>query len=119
MSMERTVVILKPDAFERGLVGDIISRFERVGLRIVGSKTLKVSPDFVAQHYPDDQDYLKSVGGKTIASHTTRGDNVKPLLGSDDPAEIGQKIRHWNMEYLSKSPVPNLLPDLLERYSIF
>ena len=105
MSMERTVVILKPDAFERGLVGDILSRFELVGLRIAGSKTLKVSREFVAQHYPDDKEYLKSVGVKTIASHTKRGDDVAAIFGSTDPAEIGQKIRHWNMDYLSKSPV--------------
>jgi nucleoside-diphosphate kinase len=39
--MERTLIILKPDAVKRGIVGEILSRFERVGLKIVGAKMLK------------------------------------------------------------------------------
>ncbi|GAC1390697.1 MAG: nucleoside-diphosphate kinase [Candidatus Saccharimonadales bacterium] len=45
--MERTLIVLKPDALKRGIVGDIVSRFENVGLKIVGCKMLQ--PDY--QHY--------------------------------------------------------------------
>lgn len=49
--MERTLIILKPDALMRGIAGEIISRFERVGLKIVGAKMLQPDVDHYYQHY--------------------------------------------------------------------
>jgi nucleoside-diphosphate kinase len=49
--MERTLVILKPDAVQRGLIGAIVERFERRGLRIAGMKLLQLSEAFARQHY--------------------------------------------------------------------
>lgn len=49
--MERTLVILKPDALQRGIVGEIITRFERVGLKIVATKMLAPSEEHYHQHY--------------------------------------------------------------------
>ena len=49
--MERTLIILKPDAVQRGLCGDIITRFERKGLQIVGMKLMKISPELASTHY--------------------------------------------------------------------
>lgn len=51
MAMERTVVLVKPDAFQRGLVGKIVSRFEQKGLKIVGMKMIKMSPALAKEHY--------------------------------------------------------------------
>ncbi len=53
--MERTLIILKPDAVQRGLVGDILARFERRGLRIVGMKWLQVSPALARAHYAEHE----------------------------------------------------------------
>lgn len=49
--MERTLVILKPDAVQRGLVGEIIARLERRGLRVAGMKLLQVSDELARKHY--------------------------------------------------------------------
>lgn len=49
--MERTLIILKPDAVQRGIVGEIITRFERAGLKIVGVKMLKPDYDHFYHHY--------------------------------------------------------------------
>ncbi len=49
--MERTLVIIKPDGVQRGLVGEIIGRFERRGLRIAGLKMVHVSRDLAEEHY--------------------------------------------------------------------
>ena len=49
--MERTLIIVKPDGVQRGLVGEIIRRFEQRGLRIVGMKFMQVSRDLAEQHY--------------------------------------------------------------------
>lgn len=49
--MDTTLIILKPDAVQRGLMGRIISRFEEKGLQIVGAKLMKISPELAATHY--------------------------------------------------------------------
>jgi nucleoside-diphosphate kinase len=49
--MERTFVIIKPDAVQRGLIGEIVSRFERRGLKIAGMKFMQVSEELARQHY--------------------------------------------------------------------
>ncbi len=49
--MERTLVIIKPDGVQRGLVGPIISRFEARGLKIVGMKLMQISAELAARHY--------------------------------------------------------------------
>ena len=51
--METTLIILKPDAVQRGLMGRIISRFEDKGLQVVGAKLMRITPELAAQHYKD------------------------------------------------------------------
>ena len=51
--METTLIILKPDAVQRGLMGKIITRFEDKGLQIVGAKLMQISPELAATHYQD------------------------------------------------------------------
>ncbi|MCL4827017.1 MAG: nucleoside-diphosphate kinase [Caldilinea sp.] len=51
MKMERTFVMVKPDGVQRGLIGEIISRFERRGLKIVGMRMVQVSDELARQHY--------------------------------------------------------------------
>ena len=48
--MERTLVLLKPSAVQRALIGEVISRFEKKGLRIVGMKMLQLTDELLAQH---------------------------------------------------------------------
>jgi nucleoside-diphosphate kinase len=49
--MERTLILLKPDAVQRGLVGQVLSRFETKGLKIVAMKLMKITPQLAAKHY--------------------------------------------------------------------
>lgn len=51
MELERTVVLIKPDGIQRGLVGDIISRFEKKGLKLVGIKMLRADGALLEKHY--------------------------------------------------------------------
>lgn len=106
---ERTVVLLKPDAVKRGLVGEIISRFERAGLKTVALKMVWVDKDLVAKHYPDQRDYLITVGNKTIKTYEEYGRDPKEELGTKDAYEIGKMVRQWNMGFLTSGPVVALL----------
>ncbi len=49
--MERTLILLKPDAVQRGLVGQVLSRFEQKGLKIAAMKLMKIKPELAARHY--------------------------------------------------------------------
>ena len=53
--METTLIILKPDAVQRGLMGRIISRFEDKGLQLVGAKFMQISNELASTHYSDHQ----------------------------------------------------------------
>lgn len=107
--VERTLIVFKPDSVERGLVGEILNRFEKIGLRVLASKTAKVGPEFVAMHYPDREDYLKSVGEKTLKNYVEEGVDPREVFGTADALKIGQQIRRWNMDYLSRGSVMALV----------
>ena len=102
---ERTIVVFKPDSVKRGLVGEILSRFERVGLRIVGSKTVKVTEGFIAQHYPDKEEFLRGMGLKALENYVQHKLDPIKEIGTADPVKIGKRIRRWNMDFLSRGPV--------------
>lgn len=51
MTMERTLILLKPDAVQRGFIGQVLSRFEKKGLKLVGMKMLRMSPALAKEHY--------------------------------------------------------------------
>ena len=54
-NVERTLVVVKPDGVRRGLVGEIIGRLERKGLKIVAARTLRVPPELAQRHYAEHQ----------------------------------------------------------------
>lgn len=103
--MEKTVVLIKPDGVKKGLIGEILSRFERVGLKLVASKLIWVDKTHVGKHYVDKNDYHKTVGEKTLENYKKYGFDAKENLGTTDPIEIGRMVRQWNMEFLSSGPV--------------
>lgn len=49
--MERTLIIVKPEGVQRGLIGNVISRFEQRGLKLVGLKLIQIAPELAEQHY--------------------------------------------------------------------
>ena len=54
-NLERTLVLVKPDGVKRGIVGEILTRFERKGLKILAAKTLRVTPELAQRHYAEHQ----------------------------------------------------------------
>lgn len=104
--MERTLVVLKPDAVARGLSGEIINRFEKVGLKIVAAKLLLASGSLVEKHYPTDREELWiGIGNKTLDNYKQLDMDPDKSLGTADPKEIGKMVRVWLMEYISEGPV--------------
>lgn len=102
---QRTLVLIKPDAMNRGLAGEIISRFERIGLKMIACKLTKADHHLASTHYPVTEEWLLKVGKNTIGDCEKYGVNVKEVIGTDDPIEIGKKVHEWNMDYILSAPI--------------
>lgn len=98
---ERTLVIVKPDALQRSLVGEIVKRYERVGLKLVGLKMFVPEEEKVEQHYLLDPDWKKAVGEKAIESYRKKGQEPP----SSDPIEVGDRVLAGLKKYLTSGPV--------------
>jgi nucleoside-diphosphate kinase len=104
--IEKTLVLVKPDAFKRGLVGRIIARFERAGLNLDEMKIIKKPlTEIVKKHYPDDKKWLRSIGRKTIDTYKKYNFALINDLSTDDALEIGKLIRKWLVQYITSGPV--------------
>ena len=108
--VERTLSIIKPDAVARGLIGDILKRFESAGLKIVAAKLLRLSPDqaraFYAVHkersfYASLTAYMSS-GPILVAALEGKGAIMKnrEIMGATDPAKAapGTIRRDWGRD---------------------
>jgi len=98
---ERTLVFVKPDGVQRGLVGEVLRRFERAGLKLVGLKMVWPDRKLLERHYPRDETFLKTIGGKTKEAFAGARLDVKKETGTDDPLEIGRQVRSWLLDYVS------------------
>lgn len=108
--MERSLVLVKPDGVMRGLIGEIIGRFEKSGLKLVAMKMVWVDKELLSKHYPDSRiEFLKGMGEKTLKTYEQYGKDAKKELGTTDALEIGKMINVWNMEALSSGPVVAML----------
>ena len=108
--IQKTLVLLKPDTVQRGLIGEALGRFERAGLKVVAMKLMMVPKELAEKHYPDArQEWLKGMGGKTLQNYKEFGVDPVKDLGTDDPLEIGLMINRWNIEFLTSGPIVALI----------
>ncbi len=96
--IERSLVLLKPDAVQRGLVGKIITRFENAGLKIVGMKMLWVSKEFAGKHYPES--LINIMGKKSIEELEDLGIKI-----DKSEEEIGRQAREDLLEFITEAPL--------------
>lgn len=102
---ERTVVLVKPDGVKRGIIGDIITRMERCGLKVIAMKMITATEEQAYKHYPQSEEWLKGMGNKTLEHYKKY--NVNPIdeLGTDDALEIGKMVSGWLVDFLTSGPV--------------
>jgi nucleoside-diphosphate kinase len=97
---ERTFVIIKPDGVQRGLVGEIIKRFERTGLKMVYLKFAKLDPQKVWEHYGKDDAWFLKKGTGIVADRTAAG-----LPIEKEAIEYGKDIIGTNVTFMTSGPV--------------
>ncbi len=98
---ERTLVIIKPDGIQRSLIGEIIQRYERVGLKLIGIKMMIPTAEMIEKHYTIDPEWRVKTGMKTIKGYLDKGQ--KPP--HDDPLKITAIILKNLMKYMTSGPV--------------
>jgi nucleoside-diphosphate kinase len=104
--MEQTLVVLKPDAVKRGLIGEIIGRFEKVGLKVVAAKFVKVDEALAEKHYPVEREaWVRAMGEKTLENYQKFNIDPVKMLGTADTFVIGKMIQKWLVEYITSDPV--------------
>src|SRR3989344_5037247 len=102
---QKTVIILKHDAVARGLMGEIIKRFDRAGLKLIALKFVQAEKDLAVKHYPSETEWLRQVGERTLGEYREKGQDPIKEMGTDDPVKIGQIIKSWMTDYLTEGPV--------------
>jgi nucleoside-diphosphate kinase len=99
MVVERTLVLIKPDGVQRGLIGKIIGRFEDAGLKIIGMKMVWVNEEFARKHYTEDlekrrgkhvRDYMTDfIKSGPVVAYVLEGvdaiENVRKMVGATEP----------------------------------
>lgn len=103
--IEKTLIIIKPDAVKRGLIGIIIETFENVGLKLLAAKMLKPDLQVIKNHYPGTSEWIKEMGEKTIASFKESGDDVKKTFGTANPVELGRFVYDRLIKYWQEGPI--------------
>ncbi|MDD3647254.1 MAG: nucleoside-diphosphate kinase [Candidatus Dojkabacteria bacterium] len=102
---ERTLVVIKHDAVMRGLIGEVIQRLERVGLKLVALEFLSATEDMGDKHYASSDENLKRFGNNTLGMCKEQGVDPKEKYGTEDPLEIGRMVKRWNVELITRGPV--------------
>lgn len=103
---ERTLVVIKPDGVQRTLIGEIIKRYERAGLKLVGLKLLVPTYDMARDHYMvGGEEWLEDVGRKAAEAYKKRG-SESPYK---TPRDNGVAILEANAKYLSAGAVVALI----------
>jgi len=97
MARERTFVMAKPDAVQRGLVGELIARLEERGLKLVGAKVMQIDDELARQHYDEhvDEPYFEDlrefITAGPVVPMVWEGEDatrqVRQMIGATDPAE--------------------------------
>jgi len=97
LAIERTLILVKPDAMQRGLAGEVLHRFERRGLRIVGLKLVQVRQELAAQHYAEHEGkpfypgLIEYITSSPVIAAVLEGTGaiamVRKTIGKTNPAE--------------------------------
>lgn len=105
MTNQSTLVLIKPDGYQRSLACTILARFESRGLAIKEIRVSGGEAALIGQHYPADPEWLTAIGTATLSEYTVLGIDPAAALGTADPGQAGQQVRGWVIEYMLSAPI--------------
>lgn len=101
IKQEQTLVLIKPDGVQRGLIGEIIKRYETCGLKLVALKMTIPTKELALKHYSTDPDWAIKTGTKSFEAYEKQG----RALPGKDPIEFAEGIRRKLMDFMSSGPI--------------
>lgn len=101
--------MLKPDGVKKGLIGEVIKRFEQRGLKIVALEMFQPTHEEIDNHYPKDAVWIKRLGEKTLSTYEKYQFDAMEDFGTTAPEEIGPEIRKWLVDYMLSAPLVKMV----------
>ncbi len=106
---EKTFVMIKPDGVRKGLIGEILSRFEQRDMKIVALQMFQPTYKQMDNHYPKDKAWITRIGEKTAATYEKYGYSLKKDYGTEDRFKIGKMVRGWLIDYMISAPLVKMV----------
>jgi len=101
--------MIKPDGVRKGLIGEIIRRFEQRDLKIVALEMFQPEHDKLDNHYPKNKEWITRLGHKTLATYEKYGYDALADFGTAEPEKIGPEIRKWLIDYMKTAPLVKVI----------
>ena len=98
--IEKTLIAIKPESIQRHLIGELINKFEKRGLKMVACKMVAPTEKQVKEHYPDDKEWYVSSGTKTWNNYKDKG-----ITPPGTPIELAKRTRTRLIEHLTNRPI--------------
>jgi len=106
---EKTFVMIKPDGVRKGLIGEIIRRFEQRDLKVVALEMTQPLYEQIDNHYPKKEEWITRLGEKTKSTYEKYGYDLMSDFGTEDTAKIGPEVRKWVIDYMITAPVVKMI----------
>ena len=106
---EKTFVLIKPDGVRKGLIGEVISRFEQRDFKIVALEMFMPTHQMIDDHYPKDNAWKERLGGKTLSTYEKYTLDPIASLGTNDALKIGEMVREWLIGYMISAPLVRMI----------
>jgi len=106
---EKTFVMIKPDGVKKGLIGEIIKRFEQRDLKIVALQMFEPTRKMIDDHYPKDEAWITRLGEKTLATYQKYGYDPVDDFGTDRAEVLGPEIRRWLIDFMTSAPLVKMV----------
>src|SRR5579859_5459459 len=106
---EKTFVMIKPDGVRKGLIGEIVKRFEQRDLKIVALEMFQPSHKEMDNHYPKTEKWIRRIGERTQATYSKYDHDIKRDFGTADTLKVGKIVRGWLVNYMVSAPLVKMV----------
>jgi nucleoside diphosphate kinase len=104
LKQQKTLALVKPDGVKRGLIGEVIKRIERRGLKVIALKMVWAGKEHIHSHLPKSEEWVERLGNKTLKTFAEYGIDPATAQGTSDPKEIGKMVKASLIDYLTSGP---------------
>ncbi len=103
---QRTFCMIKPDGVKRGLIGEIVHRIEKAGMKVVAMKMLVPDEEMIRKHYPmSDEAWVQRLGDKALSGLEGLPLSAEEAYGTDDKQKLGDEVVQSLIQYMQSGPV--------------